>query len=278
MHLTSKHFPFHASCMLFKGDLPVNIGREQFGYSFQVIHLEWIFTMDTTLSVTCPNLELENRHQRRANTTLIVYSHTTTTTQVYLTFLKFRVNLSKYTWEGGGVGSCSLSMTSPRSQEKRGQRKDSDANNLTGHPSSLCPVQAHLLPQGSHARLNPSVPAKYLPKPKLHSPKYRATELLWKLLLSDSNPVFHSGVYTFSYTAHSLDSGGWSRWRKSTHTGPSPRLHHDLWLQPSEYKFNPSPEEDSLGACSWQDGSMKPRPTEKRGWNVSCGSRPIPSC
>lgn len=39
------------------------------------------------------------------------------------------------------------------------------------HASSLCsfpcPVQAHLLSQGSHPRLDPSVPAKYLPKPKL---------------------------------------------------------------------------------------------------------------
>ena len=64
----------------------------------------------------------------------------------------------------------------------------------------------------------------------------------------------------------------------STHPGPSPRLHHDLWLQTSECKFNPSPEEDSLGACSWREGSMKPRPTEEQGWNVSCGSRPVPSC
>lgn len=164
-------------------------------------------------------------------------------------------------------------MTSLRSQDKRGEGEDSDTNNLMGHPipSVLCrPIFSHrALMRGS---VPLSVPAKHLPKPRLHSRKYRVTELLWKVLLSGSNPLFHSGVYTSSYAAQSLDSGGWSRWRKSTHTGPSPRLHHDLWLQTSEYKFNPSPEEDSLSACSWQDGSMKPRPTEKQGWNVSCGS------
>lgn len=128
-------------------------------------------------------------------------------------------------------------MTSLRSQEKRGQGKDSDTNNLMGHPipSVLCrPIFSHrVLMRGSDPL---SVPAKHLPKPKLHSPKYRVTELLWKVLLSGSNPLLHSGVYMFSYAAQSLDSGGWSRWRKSTHTGPSPRLHHDLWTTISDFK------------------------------------------
>lgn len=143
MHLQCKHLSPHASCSPFREDFPESIG-EEFLYPSYVIHLELTLTMDTTLchwsQPGTPGHSPSTGIRGGQMPPLLVYSHTTTTIQMHLIFLRFQGSFKEVQMGKEKGHTLSVRCSNPRGLDSKENAITQESSWGAPSPSAHCHI------------------------------------------------------------------------------------------------------------------------------------------